>query len=159
MSRYFERKAKKLNDILKTAGGVTTKDMIVYKKARYGKGTKAKYCIVRLLIPEGSRVMNRLMANWDARFTSSTVVYPEKCRANRVKVLEIRTFNEKTKKIGRTLKHASSIYARNGILGALVRTQYRVGRMVYPNGFNTSPYVECNRGIHFFVTREEAMDY
>ena len=152
-------KLKKLNDILKTAGGVTTKDMIVYKKARYGKGTKAKYCIVKLLIPEGSRVINRLMANEDARFTPGTALSSEKCRTDRAKVLEIRTFNEKTKKIGRTLKHASSICAPNGILGALVRTQYRVGRMVYPNGFNTSPYVECTQGIHFFVTREEAMDY
>lgn len=36
---------------------------------------------------------------------------------------------------------------------------YTVGEYVYPDSFNENRWNECSHGIHFFITRQEAMDY
>jgi hypothetical protein len=37
-------------------------------------------------------------------------------------------------------------------------TEYKIG-LIEPNSFNPDPRVECSNGIHFFITRQEAIDY
>ena len=39
------------------------------------------------------------------------------------------------------------------------RTVYRVGEFVSPDGYDASPLIECTHGIHFFITRQEAVDW
>lgn len=36
---------------------------------------------------------------------------------------------------------------------------YTVGKIVTVDNFDTNRYEECAPGIHFFITRKEAVDY
>ena len=36
---------------------------------------------------------------------------------------------------------------------------YRVGEIVKPDAFDPNRWNECAPGIHFFITRQEAVDY
>ena len=38
-------------------------------------------------------------------------------------------------------------------------TDYTIGEMVYPDSFDEDRWNECSHGIHFFITRQEAVDY
>ena len=37
--------------------------------------------------------------------------------------------------------------------------KYEVGKIAVPDGFNDDPGVICTHGIHFFLTKQEALDY
>ena len=87
--------------------------------------------IIKLLIPE------------DAKRSSST---SRKCRCSKAKVLSI-TNIDGTKEY----KIASSGYDSN--------FEYVVGEMVEVDDFDENRWNECSTGIHFFITREEAVRY
>ena len=36
---------------------------------------------------------------------------------------------------------------------------YKVGKIVYPDSFDEDRWNECSHGIHFFINRQEAVDY
>lgn len=36
---------------------------------------------------------------------------------------------------------------------------YRVGETVVPDSFDEDRWNECSNGIHFFITKQEAIDY
>ena len=91
---------------------------------------KAGSCIVKLSIPE------------DALRSSAT---SRKCRANKAKVLEIRKLS------GESIEEVSSNYDNTFI--------YKVGEEVKVDNFDTDRWSECSAGIHFFITKEEAIDY
>ena len=91
---------------------------------------KADSCIVKLLIPE------------DALRSSAT---SRKCRANKAKVLEI------TKLDGSNLQEVPSDYDNTFF--------YKVGEEVKVDNFDTDRWNECSTGIHFFITKQEAIDY
>ena len=38
-------------------------------------------------------------------------------------------------------------------------TDYTIGEIVYPDSFDEDRWNECSHGIHFFITRQEAIDY
>lgn len=40
-----------------------------------------------------------------------------------------------------------------------VETTYKVGEMVYPDGFDDDRWNECSHGIHFFINKQEAINY
>ena len=162
--KKLAEKVKKLNKILKVGVyGLTTEEMIVYKKVKTKKG----YGIATLLIPKGSQVNHEMMCDPEYRFTAARAqVRDEKSRANKAKVLEIQAFKEYfecrigQKCLGKKLKHAISMYRSPGAWGLPgPRMPYRVGRMVYPDWFDSDPEHACSNGIHFFVTIEEAMNY
>ena len=87
--------------------------------------------LVRLLIPS------------DARRSSST---SNKCRCDKAKVLEI-----------------TDLDGSNPITSVInynyVKTQYVVGEMVYPDSFDEDRWNECSNGIHFFINKQEAINY
>ena len=87
--------------------------------------------IVKLLIPE------------DARRLSGT---GRKCRCDKAKVLEIQAMDGKP-----TGTTAHSNYCYNFV--------YTIGETVVPDVFCTDRWQECGGGIHFFITREEAVRY
>ena len=37
--------------------------------------------------------------------------------------------------------------------------KYTIGEIVTVNDFDTNRWNECSTGIHFFITREEAVNY
>jgi hypothetical protein len=92
---------------------------------------KASGCVVKVEIPAEAKRHN--------------VIGGRKCRAEFVKVLEIR--NEK----GHKVKEVSGDWNHS--------TVYKVGEMVYPDSYNPDPRIECSNGIHFFISRDEAKEW
>ena len=89
-------------------------------------------CLIKLLIPE------------DAKRSSATT---HKCRCSKAKVLDI--INLQTNKVEKVLLNTN--YYPNII--------YKIGEMVYPNTFDENRLNECAYGIHFFVDKQEAINY
>ena len=88
--------------------------------------------IVKLRIPE------------DALRSSATT---RKCRCNKAEVVEI--YN-----IDGTI--ADERIVRSGYDSSFT---YEVGKTVEVQDFDTNRWEECTRGIHFFINRQEAIDY
>ena len=92
---------------------------------------KADKYIVKLLIPE------------DAKRSSATTA---KCRCDKAKVLDIEDIMT-----GEKIETVNSDYDTN--------FTYIVGEMVYVDDFDDNRWNECSTGIHFFMNRENAMNY
>ena len=92
---------------------------------------KVNKCIVKLLIPE------------DAKRSSATT---NKCRCDKAKVLEIINLN--------TNEHLVEITNTE-----YAHCVYKVDEMVYPDSFDDDRWNECSHGIHFFINRQEAVEY
>ena len=93
---------------------------------------KVRNCLVKLEIPE------------DARRCSCT---SQKCRCDKAKVLGITNLdtNESVSKIKNTSYSPAVTYV--------------VGEMVYPDSFDENRWNECSHGIHFFINKQNAIDY
>lgn len=101
-----------------------------------GSFTAFKKCgeyIIELLIPA------------DAKRSSATT---RKCRASYAKVLSITTLDGKIAKTDRVM---NSIHPSHIV--------YKVGEYVYPDAFDENRWKECSHGIHFFINRQEAVEY
>ena len=88
--------------------------------------------IVELLIPE------------DARRCSAT---SNKCRCDKAKVLSIT-------KLDGTSDGVDTVYSKYD--EAFV---YKIGEIVEVKDFDDNRWNECSTGIHFFITRQEAVNY
>ena len=80
----------------------------------------------------------------DAKRCSAT---GRKCRCNKALVLEIQNIDGSVS----DLKSVSSSYDRNFV--------YEVGKVVEEPNFNEDRWNECSEGIHFFINRQEAVEY
>ena len=87
-------------------------------------------CIITISIPE------------DARRSSA---YGNKCRCDKAKVLDIRTFG------GQKVKSAVSIYDHSFV--------YEINKEVLAPDFDENRWHECAPGIHFFMSEKEALNY
>ena len=90
-------------------------------------------CIVVLEIPE------------DARRLSAT---GRKCRCDKAKVLQIQNIDDS---VPYNCNYAVSNYNNDFV--------YKVGEIVTPDQFCEDRWQECASGIHFFINRQEAVDY
>ena len=80
----------------------------------------------------------------DARRSSATGT---KCRCDKAEVLAVTSLDE-TKTFTTVTNYQ---YART--------TTYTVGEMVYPDSFDDNRWNECSHGIHFFINKQEAINY
>ena len=103
---------------------------IGYKKV---KNIAGQYYIVKLQIPA------------KAKRCSAT---SRKCRCSYAKVLSI-THLDGTK--------TGLESVTNKFFGK--KCVYTIGEYVYPDSFDEDRWNECSHGIHFFITRQEAVDY
>ena len=94
------------------------------------KKVEGKY-LVKLQVPE------------DARRTSATT---RKCRCDKAMVLDITSLDGE--------EHYDEVTNNN-----YSETIYKVGEMVYPDSFDENRWNECSNGIHFFINKEEAINY
>lgn len=124
------------------------KDSIDIKR-HHSIGIKMFPVIVKLLIPSKSRRSSGLS---------------NKCRCEKAMVLEVQT--EDGRKIDISEEYiVVSMYEFKSMRPRLIvsmddlQTRYIPGEMVYPDMFNPDPLIECGGGIHFFMTREEALNY
>ena len=89
------------------------------------------YFLVKIQIPE------------DARRSSATT---RKCRCDKAIVLDITSLDGET--------HFDEVVNNN-----YKATTYKVGEVVYPDSFDENRWNECSHGIHFFVNKQDAIDY
>ena len=92
---------------------------------------RASNYVIKLLIPE------------DAQRSSAT---SRKCRASKAQVLGITHI-----KTGTNVNTVTSDYDNTFI--------YEVGKFAEVKNFDTDRWNECSTGIHFFITRQEVIDY
>ena len=88
--------------------------------------------LVKLQIPE------------DAKRSSATT---KKCRCDKALVLAITDLEEKNP-IQRIINMAREH-----------EVTYTVGEMVYPDSFDENRWNECSHGIHFFIGKQDAINY
>lgn len=88
--------------------------------------------LVKLLIPE------------DARRCSATT---NKCRCDKAQVLEIVRLSD-----GKNIEEIMNNKLHSPLL-------YKVGEMVYPDSFDEDRWNECSHGIHFFINKQDAINY
>ena len=93
---------------------------------------KAVGCIVKLKITE------------DAKRSSAT---SRKCRCSKAEVLSLEHFDGTPYEDIQTTSQRDSSFI------------YRVGETVEVPDFDENRWNECSTGIHFFITRQEAVDY
>jgi uncharacterized protein YjbI with pentapeptide repeats len=79
----------------------------------------------------------------DSKRSSAT---NRKCRCDKARVLSITSLDELQE-----FEDASSDYD--------VTFKYNVGEIVSVENFNDNRWIECAEGIHFFITRQEAIEY
>ena len=89
--------------------------------------------IVELLIPD------------DAKRSSAT---SRKCRCSYAIVQSVTKNDKSQEKVQSVINHNFS-----------TETVYEVGKPVYPDSFDDDRWMECSNGIHFFITRVEAVNY
>ena len=87
--------------------------------------------LIKLEIPE------------DARRCSSTSL---KCRCDKARVLKITSLDE-------SMEYDSVI---NHNYEELI---YKEGEIVYPDSFDEDRWNECSHGIHFFINKQDAINY
>lgn len=93
-------------------------------------------------ICEDGRIV-KLLITEDSKRSSATT---RKCRASKVKVLEI-TNIENTEKFEIAKSKRDSNF------------EYKVGETIEIKDFDENRWKECSTGIHFFLTRDEAVQY
>ena len=98
----------------------------------FKKCNGAEECVlVKLEIPE------------DAKRSSATT---RKCRCSKAKVISITGIV--------TRKEYDEAFSQRD-----QKFVYRVGETVVPDSFDEDRWNECSNGIHFFITKQEAIDY
>lgn len=108
-------------------------DIIGWKKAWTDDTMPPKSVIVKLLIPA------------DAQRSNAT---GRKCRASKARVLDLQD------KQGNSLPPDTMAYS-----GHDTDFTYVKGETIHVDGFDTNRWKECAPGIHFFITRIEAVEY
>lgn len=93
---------------------------------------------------EEGNVIVKLEILKDAKRSSAT---SRKCRCDKAKVLAIETIK------GEPLKHLN---ARSKHDQSFI---YEVGKIVSVDNFDEDRWNECAPGIHFFINRQEAVEY
>lgn len=108
-------------------------DIIGWKKAYVDNTTPV---IVKLLIPS------------DAKRSNST---GRKCRANKARILDLQDLQDRQ---GNSLPPDTTAYSSFD-----PDFTYKKGETVHVEDFDTNRWNECAPGIHFFITRIEAVEY
>ena len=110
-------------------------DFIGWKKA-YVADMPPTPVIVKLLIPS------------DAKRSNST---GRKCRANKARILDLQDLQDRQ---GNSLPPDTTAYSSFD-----PDFTYKKGETVHVEDFDTNRWNECAPGIHFFITRIEAVEY
>ena len=118
---------------LREAKNIPFIPLVCPEKGEFIAFKKCSGYIVELLIPA------------DAKRCSATT---QKCRASYAKVLSITTLEGEPIN---TDSVTNTEYSPNIV--------YKVGKFVYPDDFDDDRWNECSHGIHFFINRQEAVEY
>ena len=104
---------------------------------------KGSFIGFKKAMTDKEEVIVELLITEDAKRSSAT---SRKCRCSKAKVLSITSLDEKE-----NFNKAYSSFDNEFV--------YELGKTVEPDLFNEDRFDECSNGIHFFITRQEAVDY
>ena len=104
---------------------------IGWKKVNISREYNNQSFLIKLEIPEDA-------------LRSSAVT--SKCRCSKAKVVEITNI-----KTGEAIDSITNLNEKPCV--------YKVGEMVLPDSFDEDRWNECSHGIHFFINKQEAIDY
>ena len=90
------------------------------------------------------KILIKLEIPEDARRSSATT---KKCRCDKAKVLGFYDLNSTELNIDKIINHTYNT------------CEYRKGEMVYPDYFDEYRWNECSHGIHFFINKQDAINY
>lgn len=90
------------------------------------------------------KILIKLEIPEDARRSSATT---KKCRCDRAKVLGFYELNSVELNIDKIINHRYNI------------CEYIKGEIVYPDSFDENRWNECSHGIHFFINKQDAINY
>ena len=91
-----------------------------------------------------NKILIKLEIPEDARRSSATT---KKCRCDKAKVLGFYDLNSTELNIDKIINNN---YAT---------CEYIKGEMVYPDSFDEDRWNECSHGIHFFINKQDAINY
>ena len=91
-----------------------------------------------------NKILIKLEIPEDARRSSATT---KKCRCDKAKVLGFYDLNSTELNIDKIINHTYNTF------------EYRKGEMVYPDSFDENRWNECSHGIHFFINKQDAINY
>lgn len=108
-------------------------------------------CTERLFIDIGCNrtpvIVKLLIPNTAKRLSATS----RKCRCNEAKVIDIQSVEFDGLSLTGTVQEAFS--------GRDPEFVYKIGETVRVEDFDDNRWNECSTGIHFFITRQEAVDY
>ena len=91
-----------------------------------------------------NKILIKLEIPEDARRSSATT---KKCRCDKAKVLGFYDLNSTELNIDKIINHSYNT------------CEYIKGEMVYPDSFDEDRWNECSHGIHFFINKQDAINY
>ena len=91
-----------------------------------------------------NKILIKLEIPEDARRSSATM---KKCRCDKAKVLGFYDLNSTELNIDKIINYVWNT------------CEYRKGEMVYPDSFDENRWNECSHGIHFFINKQDAINY
>lgn len=111
---------------------------------------------------DGGKVLIKLEIPEDARRISA-INPSRKCRCDKAKVLDIidlDTGEHLERAVNPGIHNSSSITSPPaGITNLKPDLEYVVGETVYPDSFDENRTHECSHGIHFFINKQDAINY
>lgn len=147
--------------------------MIGYKLATYYDGTYFQPCIVTLDIPDDATVIHPYTQySWMMKEQYRVKSKKHRCNKARVMTIEDLQFGNFVPKAYSLFVIETLIYKYN------CQNRYKINSIIkryignYPGGvyepsekpicleeINESEFCECGKGIHFFLTKQDAKDY
>ena len=91
-----------------------------------------------------NKILIKLEIPEDARRSSATT---KKCRCDKAKVLGFYDLNSTELNIDKIINYSYNT------------CEYIKGEMVYPDSFDEDRWNECSHGIHFFINKQDAINY
>ena len=91
-----------------------------------------------------NKILIKLEIPEDARRSSATT---KKCRCDKAKVLGFYDLNSTELNIDKIINNNYNT------------CEYIKGEMVYPDSFDEDRWNECSHGIHFFINKQDAINY
>ena len=94
-----------------------------------------------------NKILIKLEIPEDARRSSATT---KKCRCDKAKVLGFYDINSTELNIDKIINNYNYNYNT---------CEYIKSEMVYPDSFDENRWNECSHGIHFFINKQDAINY
>jgi len=114
-------------------------DIVPQEGPFYGYKKVSNNIVLTLYIPRSAQRLNAYSSR--------------KCRASKVKVVKAEDAN------GKEILSNKDIFTSAFASITASRLEYNVGKWVKPDKFDPDKRVECTSGIHFFITKQEAIEY